>query len=244
MRALTSAGFPHLDITQFYCISTMSKVLSDDFRVPAPRRRKKKTITTLRDCHLDSYDYEQLPSDDSLRILELQPGAGNDRIEVHLETVHDTALADRIQHVYALSYVWGDPARTKSITCNRKAFKITASLHSALRAIRLPDHVIQVWADAVSINQENPLERNHQIRMMTRIYSKAKSVLVWLGPDPDGIGKRAFQFARRVASDASFVGDVIKYWWAFREEIGHLRSTSQRDWFKRMWSKFPRVECV
>jgi hypothetical protein len=37
------------------------------------------------------------------------------------------------------------------------------------------------WIDALSIDQRNVLERNHQVQMMTSIYSQAQSVRVWLG---------------------------------------------------------------
>lgn len=39
-----------------------------------------------------------------------------------------------------------------------------------------------LWIDALSIDQANVLERNHQVQQMAEIYSKAKYVLVWVGP--------------------------------------------------------------
>jgi hypothetical protein len=38
-----------------------------------------------------------------------------------------------------------------------------------------------VWADAVCIDQSNLAERNHQVKSMASIFSKATGVLVWLG---------------------------------------------------------------
>jgi hypothetical protein len=67
-----------------------------------------------------------------------------------------------------------------------------------------------IWADAICMNQDDPLERNHQIKLMTRIYSKAKRVLVWLGPDPEGHGEKAFRLSRRLSTDQLFATDVFE----------------------------------
>jgi hypothetical protein len=42
-----------------------------------------------------------------------------------------------------------------------------------------------LWVDAICINQEDVLERNHQVQMMRDIYSSADSVAAWLGPNMD-----------------------------------------------------------
>lgn len=41
------------------------------------------------------------------------------------------------------------------------------------------------WIDAISINQDDIPERNHQVQMMADIYSNAAFVMVWLGPNLD-----------------------------------------------------------
>jgi hypothetical protein len=43
-----------------------------------------------------------------------------------------------------------------------------------------------IWVDYLCIDQEDVVERNHQVNLMCRIYGKAKTVLVWLGPETDG----------------------------------------------------------
>jgi len=54
------------------------------------------------------------------------------------------------------------------------------------------DHLLTtlpIWIDALCINQTNPSEREHQVLLMHKIYSRAKHVLVWLGGselDPRG----------------------------------------------------------
>jgi Heterokaryon incompatibility protein (HET) len=46
-----------------------------------------------------------------------------------------------------------------------------------------------IWIDALCIDQQNNSERNHQVRVMGKIYEMAIEVLVWLGcsaDNPDG----------------------------------------------------------
>jgi len=180
------------------------------------------------------YQYEKLPCNDALRILCLKPGDRTDPLNVTLETVPAAAVSDRLANTFALSYVWGNPARRKFIVCNDMAFSITANLKTALQAIRRPDVETLLWADAICINQVDPRERNHQIRLMTQIYSKAKSVLVWLGLDPRGVGERAFGIARRLASITRC--DPSRWNWRKDEDIKALREMLSRDWFNRMWT--------
>jgi Heterokaryon incompatibility protein (HET) len=39
----------------------------------------------------------------------------------------------------------------------------------------------QFWIDALCINQEDVSERNHQVRMIGKIYSQAQGIVAWLG---------------------------------------------------------------
>lgn len=41
-----------------------------------------------------------------------------------------------------------------------------------------------LWADQISMNQHDVLERNHQVGMMGLIFSRAKVIWAWLGPRP------------------------------------------------------------
>jgi hypothetical protein len=47
--------------------------------------------------------------------------------------------------------------------------------------MRLQGQFRVYWIDAICINQDSVLERNHQVQMMRQIYSNAESVSVWLG---------------------------------------------------------------
>jgi hypothetical protein len=73
----------------------------------------------------------------------------------------------------ALSYVWGEPNKTREVFVNGKSVQVTENLESALRILRdkLPMRLgVRLWADALCINQKDLKERNAQVQMMGDIY--------------------------------------------------------------------------
>ncbi len=60
-------------------------------------------------------------------------------------------------------------------------FPVTINLKAALRALRQRKKVRVLWVDAVCINQADIPEKNVQVPLMSRLYSGADSVIVWLG---------------------------------------------------------------
>jgi hypothetical protein len=38
-----------------------------------------------------------------------------------------------------------------------------------------------LWIDQISIDQSKTSERNHQVQMVSKIYSQATSIIVWSG---------------------------------------------------------------
>src|SRR5271154_1570306 len=82
----------------------------------------------------------------------------------------------------ALSYVWGDPTRSHEILIDGKLLLITANLHAALWRLHIKNIVdINIWADAICINQEDLAERSAQIQLMRQVYHLASFVEIWLG---------------------------------------------------------------
>ncbi|ORY15938.1 heterokaryon incompatibility, partial [Clohesyomyces aquaticus] len=83
----------------------------------------------------------------------------------------------------ALSYVWGrpDPLSPKTLEVNGGVLKITTNLHAALTAVMKGSANLTIWVDAVCINQEDLLERNQQVAMMSQIYKSATTVRIYLG---------------------------------------------------------------
>lgn len=88
----------------------------------------------------------------------------------------------------ALSYSWGEDNMDGRVRLNGVESSISRNLEAALRALRvLPETQsgMRYWVDALSINQMDTNERNHQVKRMQEIYAKARATVVWLGNERD-----------------------------------------------------------
>ena len=81
----------------------------------------------------------------------------------------------------ALSYSWGHEAPDFVISCDRKSFRITRELATALHSLRYFGASRFIWCDAISVNQADLAEKAFQVQNMLRIFEKAKRVVAWLG---------------------------------------------------------------
>lgn len=67
------------------------------------------------------------------------------------------------------------------IVLNGNPFRIGHNLHLALLHIRSPTHAVDIWIDAICINQADEQERNSQVSLMAFIYTRATKVVAWVG---------------------------------------------------------------
>lgn len=143
------------------------------------------------------FTYNILRGPEYIRILTLDPRAGENELSCTLETVELHRAED---DYIALSYVWGNPAKTSPIICNGKLMQVTVNLAEALRGLRDPTTPTRLWADAICIDQSNNAEKKQQVRMMGMIYTNARRIIVWLGTDPEGIASDCFALISRTNS--------------------------------------------
>lgn len=122
------------------------------------------------------------------RVLEVEPGQYDDALVSKLHTVdllYDSGVlihGTRTRIYYdALSYCWGDPTMCKQLWCNGQVHLIPREAFRALRRIRSQREKVQIWIDAICINQGDSDEKARQVRKMLTIYKKAARVRVWLG---------------------------------------------------------------
>jgi hypothetical protein len=132
---------------------------------------------TPNSCHL----YAPLHGDTMIRLIELKAGKANDPLSAQFYHVN---VCDARLKYEALSYVWfqrsyNDSSAFVQIMDHR--LKIGVNLGKALRALRSEHRSRILWVDAISINQEDVQERNHQVSLMSSIYTNASQVTVWLG---------------------------------------------------------------
>ncbi|KAF1834473.1 hypothetical protein BDW02DRAFT_498165 [Decorospora gaudefroyi] len=129
----------------------------------------------------DHYMYTKLnyKLGQEIRLVVLLPGQPADPIRCDI--VHENLEDD--PEYDAVSYVWatenGDVSFCKSIQIRHGgSMPITANCDAALRQLRHRGLPRRVWIDAICIDQTNIEERNHQVYLMSLIYSRARSVRI------------------------------------------------------------------
>ncbi|KAL6823513.1 heterokaryon incompatibility domain-containing protein [Trichoderma camerunense] len=119
---------------------------------------------------------------DSLRLIEIHPAAHQG--DPLVCTLTEVTLGNK-PNFEALSYTWGTDKATYAITLNGQPFQVGENLLGALIFLRgraMSNKARQLfWIDAICINQSNLEERSNQVRIMNHIYSRASTVVVWLG---------------------------------------------------------------
>lgn len=211
------------------------------------------------------YDYSPLSEEArQIRLLTLLPDQSDAPIRI---TVQIRRLAKEIEFE-ALSYVWGSPSDPQEIFVETKKPKnwklwhstrfrlttlpITRNLFEALQHLRLKDRPRVLWIDAVCVDQQNLEERGRQVLRMPDIYTQAKHVVLWLGPESynstlamkaiDDIGSKiavdwGLDRIRTTSANGSdptskaFLDDLRRWpeiWLAFRDLL-------DRPYFRRLW---------
>ena len=135
------------------------------------------------------FRYTPLQAGRKIRVLELACGVGDEVVKGELQQVDLNE-----NPVYsALSYVWGSAFDCATIKCNGGDVEVTKNLAEALRHLRYESSPRYLWVDALCINQEDVDEKSHQVALMKDIYAYAEDVVVWLGPDEEGIAAELFK---------------------------------------------------
>ena len=182
--------------------------------------------------------YSPLIKDDEIRLLELEAGAGDAEIYCTLKHV---ARSERPSYE-ALSYEWGPPVDTKAINVNGTRKEIRENLWSALQHLRLEKSSRFLWVDALSIHQDDTLERNHQVNQMGAIYSQADRVIAWLGL-PNSSSKTAFGLIelakgwKNISLEMAFrLGrSHLNYNMPTRQDLDDFRTFCTRTYWQRLW---------
>ncbi|KAM0328542.1 hypothetical protein ACHAQA_004949 [Verticillium albo-atrum] len=89
-----------------------------------------------------------------------------------------------------LSYVWGSTLGSHTIIINEQPCAIGETLYQALVQFRRngwysPASQRMLWVDAISINQNDDVEKATEVQRMKSIYSLSEQSVVWLGPTLD-----------------------------------------------------------
>ena len=218
---------------------------------------------------LIQYQYEPLCEPRAFRLVTLHSGSHRALLKCSVKNY----TLDDSPEFQALSYTWGSPypdedgdsdgekrsrglelpTRSCNLDCSEGYLLVMSNLLDALYQLRDNDSDLQLWIDAICINQSDVRERTSQVTLMGDIYHAAEAVIVWLGPE-DEDAKCAVDLQGRFAPairrlfDQDRVEDLIGYSFnaiEFCEEFG-IRQTSleewecyanfhRRTWFGRTW---------
>ncbi|KAI1843336.1 hypothetical protein JX266_010510 [Neoarthrinium moseri] len=143
----------------------------------------------------------------------------------------------------ALSYEWGGSDRTGEILVDNHKVAVTRNLEAALQHISTwwlqETNHISLWIDALCINQQDIVERNHQVKRMASIYSGAIGVLLWTGPaiqneaETCRLLRQIHQILETRESVRKSISELTKYdsisLWLGISELG------RRSYWKRLW---------
>lgn len=138
---------------------------------------------------IKQYPYQRLPIADSIRLIRVLPGRVDDSIVCSLQTVN-SAHHNGVEY-QALSYLWGNPKPTRKIYIRDDKDNVLHEHHLHENLWQFLDKWQQprtqpsglLWRDSLCLNQGDREEIGQQVGRMGEIYSGAKRVIVWLGPD-------------------------------------------------------------
>ncbi|KAL7786318.1 heterokaryon incompatibility domain-containing protein [Trichoderma ceciliae] len=98
-------------------------------------------------------------------------------IHIHVNTTDDgDGDADDDTHATAAAAAAAGDDSNESVV----SFPVGRNLRKALDDLRHQDHPRLIWTDAICINQQDNLEKAHQIQLMQEIYTRALVVCAWL----------------------------------------------------------------
>ena len=112
-----------------------------------------------------------------IRLIQLESAI--DRNDPLVATLRTVSLLDR-PNSRALSYVCGDVESVTETTLSGRVVPVLRTLDAALRDVRSPKNSLTIRTDQLSINQQDSIEKSHQIPLMAAIYDAAIAVTVYI----------------------------------------------------------------
>lgn len=185
------------------------------------------------------YNARQL-AEHEIRVICVEPCTSNnapvESQEIYCHLMH-LSLEDKTAPKYtALSYTWGSEEHSKSVILDGHRIYVRENLADALRVLRpkIGGEQLFIWIDALSIDQTSEKDKNHQIKLMRRIFQQAETVHIWIGRDFSG-SRDAFQFVRSVNRCAK--DDLVDFIRGPGREsqLEHLRKFFYKEYWWRIW---------
>jgi len=86
-----------------------------------------------------------------------------------------------------VSYTWGSHAKVSTLQIRDVIghIALTANLSEALPHVSEHSSTRRLWFDQLCINRADDTEKAVQVGLMAEVYNKARSVIIWLGPEDE-----------------------------------------------------------
>jgi hypothetical protein len=162
----------------------------------------------------------------------------------------------------ALSYTWGNSLSDEPLQVlidvdgelQPRNLVVTENCMGALKRLYEDDSLTPVWVDAICIDQNQDNERNHQVSLMSNIYSTAEKVQIDLGPGDQGTRRALRYIKQEYEFNLKSTGTPLQYFpytdiapLNVQESLSDILS---RSWFTRVWvlqevhfAKYAEVLC-
>lgn len=113
-------------------------------------------------------------------------------------------------------------------------FHIRRNLYQALLRLRRKDSIVNLWVDAICINQsqDGMREKADQLAMMAEIYRSAANVCIWLGEEFEA-GTEGCQLIRQIMNLREF--DSLMATPTSKSRWMQLIQMMKAPWFSRRW---------
>lgn len=134
---------------------------------------------------VNSIPFEHTPLLDpaaQLRLLKVSSSRNTRDVQEHLHCDITVCNINTKPRYIAVSYTWGDPDDTKTITVDGKLLTVRSNCWYVLWQACINNISSLLWIDAICINQCDNEEKSLQVAMMGSIYRNAEQVNVCLGP--------------------------------------------------------------
>lgn len=186
----------------------------------------------------DPYTWAPLPGPRHTRLVQLRP---SDSIEQPIECDIITTCVDEPCRYRALSYAWGEIQQDGShlnatIYCDGKPMRVTQHLNMALKRLRASTRTwyrkLPIWADAISIAQDDAKEKAQQVLLISEIFGKCRHLTIWLGELDSRDGA---DMCRRIAAKFNHWEDEGMEVELDSSEQAFFDQILERPWFQRRW---------
>jgi len=190
-----------------------------------------ETDAPMRALH---FVHSPLPDPEThIRLLEVQQGDS----EQHVVCAMSVWPLESAPPYSAISYTWGDPALTTSITIDGRTMVVRQNGEYALQqTFAIEKKKKYVWVDAVCIDQTNVEERGHQVAIMGQLYRRAAQVFACVGLHADDSEFLQIMSRKKAFFGRYYVGCPL-------ETMGHraMVSTPRSPAWNEMSSQYDQV---